>query len=129
MSPSTEAGLAEKVAVVQKLAVLLPPVVILLKRIHHIQLTSRENDSRNQMDEKDSQITHHTIPTRARNPRNARTLGIRQRRVGTNDEGGNHNRQPITPGSQPFQSMISTESSFWIERYQPVTSKKQLRDA
>ena len=82
MSPSTEAGLAEKVAVVQKLVVLLPRVVILLKRIHHIQLTSRETgDSRNQMDEKDSQITHHTIPTRARNPRNARKLGIRQRQV------------------------------------------------
>ena len=78
MSPSTEAGLAEKVAVVQKLVVLLPRVVILLKRIHHIQLTSRETgDSRNQMDEKDSQITHHTIP-RVRNPRNARKLGIRQ---------------------------------------------------
>ena len=82
MSPSTEAGLAEKVAVVQKLVVLLPRVVILLKRIHHIQLTSQETgDSRNQMDEKDSQITHHTIPTRARNPRNARKLGIRQRQA------------------------------------------------
>ena len=81
MSPSTEAGLAEKVAVVQKLVVLLPRVVILLKRIHHIHLTSRETgDSRNQMDEKDSQFTHHTIPTRVRNPRNARKLGIRQRR-------------------------------------------------
>ena len=84
MSPSTEAGLAEKVAVVQKLVVLLPRVVILLKRIHHIQLTSRETgDSRNQMDEKDSQITHHTIPTRVRNPRNARKLGIRQRQAKT----------------------------------------------
>ena len=31
-------------------------------------------------------------------------------------KGSNHNRQAITPGSQPFQSMISTESSFWIER-------------
>jgi hypothetical protein len=52
MSPSTEAGLPEKVAVVQKLAVLLPPMLILLKRIHHIQLTSRgTGDSRNQMDE------------------------------------------------------------------------------
>src|SRR5438874_12614122 len=82
MSPSTEAGLPEKVAVVQKLVVLLPRVVILLKRIHHIQLTSRETgDSRNQMDEKDSLITHHTIPTRARNPRNARKLGIRQRHL------------------------------------------------
>jgi len=82
MSPSTEAGLPEKVAVVQKLTVLLPRVLILLKRIHHIQLTSRETgDSRNQMDEKDRQISHHTIPTRARNPRNARTLGIRQRQV------------------------------------------------
>ena len=51
MSPSTEAGLPEKVAVVQKLAVLLPPVLILLKRIHHIQLTSRKTgDRRNQMD-------------------------------------------------------------------------------
>src|SRR5438105_876706 len=80
MSPSPESALAEKVAVVQNLAVLHPPVVILLKRIHHIQLTSREaGDSRNQMDEKDSQITHHTIPTRVRNPRNARKLGIRQR--------------------------------------------------
>src|SRR5437667_6533300 len=84
MSPSTEADLAGKVAVVQKLAVLLPPVLILLKRIHHIQLTSRETgDSRNQIDEKDSQITHHTIPTRVRNPRNARKLGIRQRHVDT----------------------------------------------
>src|SRR5947208_14067284 len=82
MSPSTEAGLAEKAAVIQKLVVLLPRVVILLKRIHHIHLTSRETgDSRNQMDEKDSQITHHTIPTRVRNPRNARKLGIRQRQV------------------------------------------------
>src|SRR6266850_469607 len=80
MSPSTEAGLTEKAAVIQKLVVLLPRVVILLKRSHHIQLTSRETgDSRNQMDEKDSQITHHTIPTRVRNPRNARKLGIRQR--------------------------------------------------
>jgi len=67
MSPSTEAGLTEKAAVIQKLVVLLPRVVILLKRIHHIHLTSRETgDSRNQMDEKDSQITHHTIPTSAK---------------------------------------------------------------
>jgi len=55
------------VALLRKLVVLLPRVVILLKRIHHIQLTSRETgDSRNQMDEKDSQITHHTIPTSAK---------------------------------------------------------------
>src|SRR5438132_434896 len=38
-------------------------------------------------------------------------------------KGGNHNRQPVTPGSQPFQSMISIESSFWIERAHELTSE------
>src|SRR5205814_5368129 len=33
-------------------------------------------DSRNQMDEKDSQIAHHTMLTRSRNPRNAHKFGI-----------------------------------------------------
>jgi hypothetical protein len=128
MSPSTEGGLAEKLAVVQKLAVLLPRVLILLKRIHQIQLTSRETgDSRNQMDEKDSQISHHTIPTRARNPRNARTLGIRQRQ-------GNFKKSRIGPAPtsvasvRPEMASVSPSCTEHIKPTFTLASWKDMED-